>query len=142
MQKLFLYTDGGSRGNPGHAGSGAVLFDEKGAVLAETKKYLGHTTNNVAEYEAVRIGLAMVRDYVGKSACANCMLTVRMDSELVCKQLNGVYRVKDAKLIPLFSALRAFYTSTFPHITFAHVRREQNKHADRLANEAMDEKRG
>lgn len=141
MQKVILHTDGGSRGNPGPAGSGAVLFDEHGAVLAEARLYLGHTTNNVAEYEAVRIGLLMIRDHFATEGCKNIDVVVRMDSELVCKQLNGQYRVKHPSLIPLFMALRALYTSTFSHITFEHVRREKNKHADRLANEAMNSAR-
>jgi ribonuclease HI len=139
MKKIILHTDGGSRGNPGPAGSGAIMFDEQGTVLGEVKKYLGHTTNNVAEYEAVRIGLAMMRDHFGADECKNLDVVVRMDSELVCKQLNGQYRVKNAKLIPLFTAVRAAYTNTFPHISFEHVRREKNKDADRLANEAMDQ---
>ena len=138
MQKVYLYTDGGARGNPGPAGSGAVIFDEQGAVLGEAKKYLGHTTNNVAEYEAVRIGLRMIQKKFGAEACAGIEVVSRMDSELVCKQLNGVYRVKNEKLKPIFTAVKALCTEAFPHITFEHVRREKNKHADRLANEAMD----
>lgn len=140
MKKIFLYTDGGSRGNPGPAGSGAVMFDEAGAVLGEAKVYLGHATNNVAEYEAVRIGLTMIRDHFGAEGCKLLDVVVRMDSELVCKQLNGQYRVKHPSLVPLFMALRTLYMSTFPHICFEHVRREKNKHADKLANEAMDER--
>ncbi len=141
MKKIIVHTDGGSRGNPGPAGSGAVMFDEHGAVLGETRLYLGHATNNVAEYEAVRIGLEMIREHFGVEGCKDIDVVVRMDSELVCKQLNGQYRVKHPSLIPLFMALRALYTSTFPHITFEHVRREKNKHADKLANEAMDQVR-
>ncbi len=139
MRTVILHTDGGARGNPGPAGSGAVLFADDGAVLGETSRYLGHTTNNVAEYEAVRIGLEMVERTFGRAGCSDVAVTVRMDSELVCKQLNGEYRVKDEKLKALFTALRAYYTDVFPHITFEHVRRAQNKHADRLANRAMDE---
>lgn len=142
MKKILLYTDGGSRGNPGPAGSGAVLFDEHGVVLREARLYLGHATNNVAEYEAVRIGLEMIRNHFGIEGCKSLEVVVRMDSELVCKQLNGQYRVKHPSLIPLFTTLRVLYTSTFPHITFEHVRREHNKHADKLANEAMDHARG
>lgn len=138
MQKVYLYTDGGARGNPGPAGSGAVIFDEQGVVLGEAKKYLGHTTNNVAEYEAVRIGLLMLQKKFGNDACAKMEVVSRMDSELVCKQLNGIYRVKNEKLQPIFTAVKALCRDTFPHITFEHVRREKNKHADRLANKAMD----
>lgn len=138
MKKVYLYTDGGARGNPGPAGSGAVLFDDAGTVLGETKIFLGHTTNNVAEYEAVRIGLEMIRDHFGKEECKNVDVVVRMDSELVCKQLNGLYRVKDERLKLLHGALRSSCIPLFPHISFEHVRRAENKHADRLANEAMD----
>lgn len=139
MKKVYLYTDGGARGNPGPAGAGAVLFDESGAVIAEVNKYLGETTNNVAEYEAVRIGLQAIVEQCGKEAARELTVVVRMDSELVCKQLNGQYRVKNEKLKPLFAAVRAYCTNTFASITFEHVRREKNKHADKLANEAMDQ---
>jgi len=141
MKKVYLYTDGGARGNPGPSGAGAVVFDEQGAVLGEAKKYLGHTTNNVAEYEAVRIGLVLIQETFGNDACKEIEVVSRMDSELVCKQLNGVYRVKNEKLKPMFTAVKALCAEVFPHVTFEHVRREKNKHADMLANEAMDQGR-
>jgi ribonuclease HI len=139
MKKVYLYTDGGARGNPGPAGSGAVLFDEDMQVLEEAKKYLGHTTNNVAEYEAVRIGIGMIEQHFGTEGCKTLDVVVRLDSELVCKQLKGEYRVKNQTLKLIYEDVHTHVLSTFPHITFEHVPREKNKHADRLANEAMDE---
>jgi ribonuclease HI len=138
MKEVFLYTDGGARGNPGVAGAGAVLFDAKGATLKEGCVYLGHTTNNVAEYQAVLLGFQMLRQYFGSSQCRELYLTVRLDSELVQKQITGQYRVKHPDLQPLHAAVVAARQELFPRATFEHVRREKNKHADRLANEAMD----
>ena len=138
MKQAFLYTDGGARGNPGVAGAGAVIFDEKGTPLKEGCVYLGHTTNNVAEYQAVLLGLRIARAHFGSSECKEVHLTVRLDSELVQKQLTGVYRVKHPDLIPLCRAVQKVQQEFFPAVTFEHVRREKNKHADRLANEAMD----
>jgi ribonuclease HI len=139
MNHFFLNTDGGSRGNPGVAGCGAVLYDEHEKEVANGKRALGTTTNNVAEYEAVLLGLEVAERYISSHATLPYHLTIRMDSELVCKQLRGEYRVKDAKLIPLFARLRTLLSQKFPRVSFVHVRREKNKRADELANEAMDE---
>ncbi len=138
MKEAFLYTDGGARGNPGIAGAGAVLFDAKGATLKEGCLFLGNTTNNVAEYQAVLLGLQLTMQYFGKAQCKEVYLTVRLDSELVQKQLTGQYRVKHADLKPLSAAVQRVREEWFPRARFEHVRREKNKHADRLANEAMD----
>lgn len=138
MKEVFLYTDGGARGNPGVAGCGAVLFDEKGSTLTEGCLYLGHATNNVAEYQAVLLGLSLVRKYFGSAQCRELYLTVRLDSELVQRQLTGQYRVKHKDLIPLCAEVKRVQQELFPRMKFEHVRREKNKHADRLSNEAMD----
>lgn len=138
MQKIILHTDGGSRGNPGPSGAGYVIFDEHGATLKEGATYLGHNTNNFAEYTAVILGLKMIVEYVGETACASLTVIVRMDSELVCRQLNGIYKVKHPNIIPLYQQVCTLMVKYFPHITFEHVRREHNKHADKLSNIAMD----
>ena len=138
MKEVFLYTDGGARGNPGVAGAGAVIFDEKGTTLKEGCVYLGETTNNVAEYQAVLLGFALLRQYFGSSQCRELYLTVRLDSELVQKQLTGEYRVKHPDLKILYAEVKRVQSELFPRAKFEHVRREKNKHADRLANEAMD----
>lgn len=137
-KKIVVHTDGGARGNPGVAGAGAVAFDESGKTVKETRKYLGSQTNNNAEYEGVILGLEMVAKHFGKSQCKQLDVVVRMDSELVCKQLNSEYQVKEKTLFPLFMKIHNLRVTTFPTVTFEHVPREQNAHADRLANEAMD----
>ncbi len=137
-KKVVLHTDGGARGNPGPAGAGAVLYDESGKTIKEASKYLGEKTNNYAEYSAVILGLEMVSKYFGKAQCKNLDVTVRMDSELICKQLNGEYQIKEETLFPLYIKVHNLLVSTFSNVTFEHVRREKNKHADALANEAMD----
>jgi ribonuclease HI len=138
MKKIILHTDGGARGNPGPAGAGYVLFDEHGTTLQEGSQFLGHRTNNFAEYTAVILGLEMIKQYFGQEVTKDLSVVVRMDSELVCRQLNGVYRVKDPSMRMLYTQVQELCTSNFPHIVFEHVRREHNKHADKLSNVAMD----
>lgn len=129
--KLISYTDGGARGNPGPAGIGAVIYNEDKKILAEISEYLGETTNNQAEYRALIAALEKARDLGADEL--DCFL----DSELVVKQLNREYKVKNKELAPLF--LKIYNLSQgFRKITFTHVRREYNAEADRLANEAMD----
>jgi ribonuclease HI len=128
-----IYADGGSRGNPGPSGSGAVIkaHDENGEILANLSKYVGITTNNVAEYTGLLIGLTKAIE-MGVAE-----VEVRMDSELIVKQMKGIYRVKNEKLIPLFQEAVKL-SRQFKRFNIEHVRREYNKEADRLANEAMD----
>jgi ribonuclease HI len=126
-----LRTDGGARGNPGPAGAGFVLEDETGAVVRSGGRYLGCVTNNIAEYEALIWGLetALHQGVADLRVCA--------DSELVVRQINGIYRVKNEGLKPLFAKARTLM-GRFASIQVAHVRREQNAAADELANQAMD----
>lgn len=128
-----IFADGGSRGNPGPSGSGAVIKanDENGEILANLSKYVGITTNNVAEYTGLLIGLTKAVE-MGVAE-----VEVRMDSELIVKQMKGIYRVKNEKLIPLFQEAVKL-SRQFKRFNIEHVRREYNKEADRLANEAMD----
>ena len=129
--KLTIYSDGGARGNPGPAGIGAVIYDEAGQVIGEVSEYLGVATNNQAEYKALIAALKKAASL--KAAEVVCYL----DSELVVKQLNREYRVKDKDLAPLF--LEVYNLSLgFSKISYIHIRREKNKEADRLANLAMD----
>lgn len=130
MIKATLHTDGGARGNPGPAGIGAVLkIDDKEYLH---KRFIGKATNNQAEYEALLMGLRAAAD-AGVSD-VECFL----DSELVVKQLNREYKVKDGNLAVLFVKVWNLMNE-FKKVSFHHVRREQNKLADQLANEAMDE---
>ncbi|MFZ2310198.1 MAG: ribonuclease HI family protein [Patescibacteria group bacterium] len=131
MEKIIIHSDGGARGNPGPAGIGAILHDVDGKVVAEISRHLGETTNNQAEYKALIAGLEKAEELKVKEV--ECFL----DSELVVKQLNREYKVKNAELAPLFLKVHNLSLS-FKKIKFTHVRREQNKEADRLANEAMD----
>ena len=129
---VLIYADGGSRGNPGPAGYGAVVFAEDGTtVLAERAAYLGRATNNVAEYSGLIAGLEAARD-LGADRVA-----VRMDSKLVIEQLSGRWQVKHPDMKPL-AARASGLLKGFTDATLTWVARAQNSHADRLANEAMD----
>ncbi|MFH1427945.1 MAG: ribonuclease HI family protein [Patescibacteria group bacterium] len=129
--KLTIYTDGGARGNPGPAGIGAVIYDEKKEKIAEVAEYIGEATNNQAEYKAVIAALEKAKKLKAGE------IEVYLDSELVCEQLNQRYRVKNKELAPLF--VRVWNLSLgFKKISFGHIRREQNKEADLLVNKAID----
>ena len=136
-----LYADGGSRGNPGHAGSGAVVFDASGKRILEVADYIGETTNNVAEYEAVLRGLKKLAAEFHEGYWRENDLLVRMDSKLVIEQMKGVYRVKHPNLIPRYMEVKNVIARSFGKVAFEHVPRERNKDADELANRAMDRKR-
>ncbi|MBV8082682.1 MAG: ribonuclease HI family protein [Candidatus Eremiobacteraeota bacterium] len=126
-----IYTDGGARGNPGPAAAGAVIIADDGSITAEISEYLGVATNNVAEYRALLLALARAAETGYRR------IDVCMDSELIVRQLNGQYRVKDAKIVPLHAKARHLLRG-FDEATVTHVRREQNKEADRLVNAALD----
>ena len=130
----MLWTDGAARGNPGPAGCGAILKAPSGEVLDEQSQYLGHTTNNVAEYRALLLGLERAL------ACGVRELEVRADSELLIKQLRGEYRVRSAGLQPLYTQAKQLI-SRFVSVRLVHVRRELNSEADRLANRGIDAQR-
>ncbi len=129
-EPVIINIDGASRGNPGEAGAGALLQDSSGHTV-ELKKYLGQTTNNVAEYEALVVALEEARR-LGAGE-----VEVRSDSELLIHQMNGVYRVKSEQLKPLYEKAGSL-ASGFGKIKFVHVRREANREADRLANLAIE----
>jgi ribonuclease HI len=129
--KLIIYTDGGARGNPGPAGIGAVLKNEKGETVEEISEYIGETTNNQAEYRAVLAAMEKAKK-LGAGE-----LQFFLDSELVVRQLNREYKVRDKELAPLFMKIYNGSMS-FKKVTFKHVRRELNAAADRLVNEALD----
>ncbi|MBU0516005.1 MAG: ribonuclease HI family protein [Proteobacteria bacterium] len=130
--RLTLFTDGASRGNPGPAGAGAVLKDESGQVVATAKRFLGRMTNNQAEYQALLLGL----DLALKARTS--WLDIRLDSELLVKQLSGQYRVKNTGLAILHGRVKDKLNDLSAY-DILHIRRELNAEADRLANEALDE---
>jgi ribonuclease HI len=130
--RLLIHTDGAARGNPGPAGAGAILRDATtGEVLAEVAEGLGRATNNVAEWTAVRLALEEARR-LGASR-----VDLRMDSELVARQITGIYRVKHPDLKPIHAAVMALLRG-FDGYTIGHVPRALNKDADRLSNVAID----
>jgi ribonuclease HI len=126
-----IYTDGGARGNPGPAAAGAVILADDGSVAAEISEYLGVATNNVAEYRALLLALERALEAGFKRA------DICMDSELIVRQLSGHYRVKDAKIIPLYAKARHLL-ARFDDFNITHVRRDQNQLADKLVNAALD----
>ena len=133
---VVVEADGGSRGNPGPAGYGAVVFDTvTRAVLAERSEALGDTTNNVAEYRGLIAGLTAARELGARR------VAVRMDSKLVIEQMKGTWQVRHEGLRPLAREAVAL-RQAFDEVSFQWIPREQNKHADRLANEAMDRAAG
>lgn len=130
--RVVVEADGGSRGNPGPAGYGAVVFDaDRAAVLAERKEALGIATNNVAEYRGLIAGLTAAQD-VGADE-----VSVRMDSKLVVEQMSGRWKIKHPDMIPLAAQAKSL-ASGFSNVDYTWIPRNQNSHADRLANEAMD----
>jgi ribonuclease HI len=127
--------DGGSRGNPGPAAYGVVIRDAKGDVVAKLKKYIGRMTNNVAEY----YGLIAALDYMQSQGVR--ALRIESDSELLVKQMRGQYKVRSPELQPLFERARKM-SQALESFRIEHVYREQNREADALANEALDETSG
>ena len=128
----LLMVDGAARGNPGPAGCGAAICDENGTVVRELSRYLGHATNNVAEYQALLMGLEALIELKRNR------IVVQSDSQLLVRQLNGEYRVKDEKLKALFAHATRLLRQ-FASYRIVHIRRELNKIADRLANRGIDE---
>ncbi len=131
-----IHADGGARGNPGPAAAGYTI-EGPGISRVEHGDYLGETTNNVAEYTAVIKALAKLKSLIGADRAGEVNVQVLADSELLVKQVNGLYKIKDETLGKLFIQL---YNARqdFQQVTFAHVPREQNRDADRMVNEALD----
>lgn len=137
MKKIIAYTDGGARGNPGPAAIGVYIIDQEGKVLKEVSQSLGNATNNFAEYNGVMVALQTLKAMYGKNT-KDMDFEIRLDSELVKKQLNGEYQIKEPGLVPYFIEIHNMRVSSFPNLTLTHVPREKNKEADRLVNEALD----
>lgn len=133
MAEVVIYTDGGARGNPGHAGAGAVIIDGKKTL--ELKKYLGdHQTNNWAEYEAVCLALAEAK----KHGLGGRDVEIRMDSKLVVEQVSGNWKIKEPTLKSQVAKVHVALKD-FGAYKFVYVPRAENSEADRLVNEAIDE---
>lgn len=136
-EKIVVFTDGGSRGNPGPAALGVVIKDGSGHLLKNYGESIGKATNNEAEYRAVVSALQKIKAMLGKDRIKNIVLEVSMDSELVSHQLNGIYKIENEKLFPFFIKIWNLKID-FGSVAFKHVPREQNKEADRMVNEALD----
>lgn len=126
-----IRVDGACRGNPGHSGAGAAIFDGDGNVVRELRRYLGVMTNNMAEYSALVMALSEAK------AMGAAEVKVLADSELMVKQLTGKYKVRSADLLPLYNEASALLKGFSRH-RISHIYREDNSLADRLANEAID----
>ena len=134
MQKIIINTDGGARGNPGPAGLGVAIVDGDGTPLKEFGEYIGETTNNVAEYSAL---IRALEELIKLGVAPEVPIEIRMDSELVVRQMQGIYKIKEPTLKQ--KSLRAKeLLQKLSTVSFVHVRREQNKRADELVNEAID----
>jgi len=133
MEKIIMYSDGGSRGNPGPAALGVFIE----TLDKRYGEYLGTKTNNEAEYAAIISGLRKIKALLGKDRARKAAVECRMDSELACKQLNHVYKIENEKLQPLFLEVWNLMLD-FGEVRFVHVFREKNAIADAEANKAMD----
>lgn len=135
IDKVKMFADGGSRGNPGPSASGYVILDKEDNVLADEGVYLGITTNNQAEYTALKLGLEKALEIHAQE------VDVYMDSLLVVNQMKGIFKVKNRDLWPIHDAIKQMIPR-FQKISFGHVPRELNKQADAAVNRALDEQQG
>ena len=131
--KVTLYVDGSCKGNPGEGGAGVVIKDEQERTVSNIKRYLGSVTNNIAEYQALILGLQEAKQLGSQE------VEIYLDSELVVNQINGVYRVRDHKLKTLEGEVRGLLRH-FARWVIKHIPREENREADRLAREAVRDK--
>jgi ribonuclease HI len=140
LMKFIINTDGGARGNPGPSGIGVVIAGDDGSIIGQYKKYIGEATNNVAEYKALILGLEKAHEISNsKFQISNeTELQIKMDSELIVRQMQGRYKIKEPTLKILASEV-LILIKKFKTVTFTHIPREQNKLADKLVNEAIDE---
>ncbi|MCX6760164.1 MAG: ribonuclease HI family protein [Candidatus Nealsonbacteria bacterium] len=142
MKKIIMYTDGGSRGNPGKAAIGVVYCNEKGQMIRNYSEYLGDDlTNNEAEYKAVILGLKKFKALFGKQLAKNSEIEIKSDSELMIKQLNGEYKLQDPKIQQFFIEIWNLKFD-FKTLKFKNISREKNKEADRLVNMELDSQAG
>lgn len=140
MKKIIIYTDGGSRGNPGPAAIGVVFCNEKGEVIKKYSKFLGRKTNNEAEYQAVIFALSKFKQLFGKKLAKNSEVEIRTDSEFLFSQLKGKYKILDEKIQPLFLKVWNLKLD-FRKVRFRLIPRTKNKIADALVNEILDKEK-
>jgi ribonuclease HI len=131
MEKIEVFVDGGSRGNPGPAAVGFIINGK------EYQEFIGETTNNVAEYKAIILALKKIKHLLGKEKLKNAEIVINSDSDLVVNQLNGKFKILEKELMPLFIEVWNLKFD-FPHLKFNYIPREKNKRADELVNQALD----
>ncbi len=137
MKKIIIYTDGGSRGNPGPAAIGIIFCNQKKQVIKKYSRYLGKATNNVAEYQAAISALKKFKALFGKKLAKSTEIELNSDSELLTKQLNGEYKILDSKIQPLFLEIWNLKLD-FKKVKFKLISRKKNKEADSLVNEVLN----
>ncbi|MCK5084889.1 MAG: ribonuclease HI family protein [Candidatus Pacebacteria bacterium] len=137
MSKLLIFTDGGSRGNPGPSAAGVVIKNDKNEIILKVSKYIGETTNNQAEYEALVLALQKAKGIFKSHKVKKGNLECYLDSELVVRHLNHEYKIKDEGLQPLFIKVWNL-TLDFDSVKFFHIPREKNKLADEMVNRELD----
>jgi len=131
MEKIEVFVDGGSRGNPGPAAVGFIINGK------EYQEFIGETTNNVAEYKAIILALKKIKHLLGKEKLKNTEIVINSDSDLVVNQLNGKFKILEKELMPLFIEVWNLKFD-FPHLKFNYIPREENRRADELVNQALD----
>lgn len=134
-QRLFVFCDGGARGNPGPAAIGFVVKDDSGKILRKCGKFIGQATNNVAEYQAVIEALKWIASSI-KHQTSNIQFF--LDSRLVVNQLNGLFKIKDKNLRQLIVKVRQLEQEVGGNVSYHLIKREKNQEADRLVNETLD----
>ncbi|OGB74082.1 hypothetical protein A2V68_02540 [candidate division Kazan bacterium RBG_13_50_9] len=138
MANFTLYTDGGARGNPGPAAAGGVIYNDRGKEIKRFSSFLGTTTNNQAEYQALILGLGRIKKVIGDEHLAReVSVKAHLDSELIVRQLSGEYRVKNRGLKPLVAKVEEL-AANFRMVKFTYVPREKNCIADMLVNQELD----
>lgn len=138
-QQLFVFTDGGARGNPGPAAVGFIVKDSRGKILTKVGKYIGRATNNVAEYTAVIEALKWLKN-PPQLLFTDYSITFFLDSKLVVNQLNGLYKIKNPGLRNLIIKVRQLEREIGVKIIYRHISREKNKEADALVNQSLNQK--
>jgi len=140
MDKIYINTDGGSRGNPGPAAVGVVFFNAEGEVIHEHKECIGRGTNNEAEYQAIIKALEILTKskWFAENNIAEKEVICRLDSQLVVEQINGNYKIKQDHLKLFIAQIRQMIAQMQLNISFIHIPREENKLADKLVNQALD----
>lgn len=136
LDRIIAYTDGGARGNPGPAAIGVVLM-RGNRTIGKYAESIGERTNNEAEYEAVILALQKIKHLFGKQKTRDLGVEIRMDSELVARQLSGKYKITEERFFPLFMKIWNLKMD-FGNISFVEITREENRETDRLLNEELD----